>query len=326
MKKIFSILLCGVLCSLVACNDKKNEPNGGSTSKDTTAIDTTIIDTTVVAPTDVNFTITVSDITSSTAEVAVACDSADLYFFFDKIELAALERVDVEVAADSILMYYYGSYEAQKEYIEQEYGFSSFEEAYLSQGADGFSYTGLTPNTAYAVVAFTVDMSNKIPAVGTVDTVHFATPNIKPSNNTFTVETTDYYFDILPTEYDTYFWLHESKDSLATAGVTAEEYFDAFVILYNMTGMLDWMLSTGAEQWRYCELMQDPGDYQILVAGIEAGIRTTELFVFDLHVTQEMIEAGECEPTEWGVSVKSMRKLDANTQDKSLIRLNKKIK
>ncbi len=313
MKKIFSLLLCGVLCGLVACDDKKNEPDNEPNTTDSIIVDSTETDSS-----EVNFIITVTDITSSTAEVAVECDSAELFFFFDEVELATIEGVDIDVVANDILTYYYGSYEAQKEFIEQEYGFTSFEEAYLSQGFDGFSFTGLTPNTAHAIVAFTVDMSGKVPAVGAVDSVHFSTLAVEPSSNIFTLDTTDYNFAILPTNYDTYFWLYENKDSLAAIGIALEDYFDGVVTLYNMTGMFEIMLASGAEQWYYCDIFKTPGNYQILVAGVEAGIRTTDLFIFDMHVTQEKIDEGECEPVTWSSPAK------ADALDKTLKRLNKR--
>ncbi len=309
MKKILFVLLCGVVASFVACDEKKREPNDRFDSKDTTAIDSTLNDTTVVNPGDttvvtpveVTFEVSVTDVTSNGAFIEVAATPADAYFYFDVVDAAALDEMTKEEVAEYYLGALLEDYAEYADIFREEYGINSFEEAYLPQGTDEYDYTGyFDAETEYAVVAFSVNIADGNYTVGSVDasttfTTLEATP-VEPSNNTFTAsipEEVPGYFMITPSNEDTYFYTMYEKEMVDYLG--AQYLLEYEISYYLQYGYLSDVLSSGVDGYPFCFYCETPGTYQLLVAGCSAdGQLTTEVSVFDFEVTEELIAAGGC--------------------------------
>ncbi len=309
MKKIFSLLLCGVVAGFIACEPVKNEPNGGSGSNDSTAIDstlndttgvnsgdTTVVDTTVVTPSAVQFAVAVSNITSNGASVEVTATPADAYFFFDVLEAAYLTQMTKEEIAGLLLDTYLEDYlEYAEDYAAA--GYNSFEEVYLVQGYDYWDYTGFNAETEYVVIAYSVNIANGNYTLGTVDasytfTTLEATP-VEPSNNTFTASATDSSFVITPSNEDTYYYTMYDKATVDYLG--AQFILEYEISEWLTTGYLSYFLSSGVDGYTFCTYCDAPGTYQLLVAGCSAdGQLTTAVSVFDFEVTAAMIAAGGC--------------------------------
>lgn len=95
-------------------------------------------------PSNNNFAITVSDITSNSATVSVAPSNSDTYYF-DVVEKSVLDEYDHLAYAEALV--------AQLQSLLADYGYTL--DMVLSSGRDSYSYDGnLDPNTEYYAYAF----------------------------------------------------------------------------------------------------------------------------------------------------------------------------
>ncbi len=273
MKKVFFCLLLGALIiGFTACN----EP--------------------VEIKTDATLAISVTNITSMGALISVTGTPANAYYYFDVTDAASVQ----EFGLDTIAQYYLDYQKEDWEYYQEDYLAEdptlTFASLYLSQGADEYDYAELlNPATEWVVVAFFVD-SATLNITGEVYSQSFTTPAAQPSSNTFQVTTSETGFTITPSNEDTYYWTIYEKDTVATYG--AGLLWNEEIQFWYDFGWLPYFTSYGVEEWAYCENLEAPGDYTIVIAGCEGTYQTTEISTFDLTITSEQIAAGGCEEEE----------------------------
>ncbi len=246
------------------------------------------------------FTFAVSNITSTGAVVEVS-STVPHYFYFDIASTVDIEALGgLENYSQALLDYLIDDYE----FGDYEADGSTFAELYLSYKTDTYDFSGyLNPNTNYTVIAFSVDsITNTL--LGHFDSTPFTTPEAKPSSNTFNLVTTETGFTMEATNEDTYYFTAYLKDTVELYG--AQNLWEADVDLLDMYGFLSWVTVSGDEEWLYCEYLGDAGDYVFIVAGLEGNARTTDIFTFELTVTDEQYAAGGCENYEedYGVPAK----------------------
>ncbi len=172
------------------------------------------------------FQITVSDITATTASVAVTPSDNSVLYYFD---ILSAENY-AEFADDAALMTDYVDYFEELIDIYGQYGYDLTIADFLSQGADDYDFEGLSAETTYYVVAFCFD-STYTPA-GSVTKQQFTTLAVQNVSLSFQLQTTDTAIFFVPNDDKiTYLYDYDDADTLAALltnnDMTAPQYFQA---------------------------------------------------------------------------------------------------
>ena len=284
MKKIFKLFIvmlavCGISCEQMGGilgggnqgGDEPNSPNNPSDPGTTEAV----------------FNITVTDITSSGAYVAVETTSNETYYF-DVIEKEYLDQyTDKKVFAAEMVA-------ELKAYYEEE-GYTLADA--LSYGSDGYLYEegDLEPNTDYYAFAVAVTENGVVNSdltlkqFKTLEAAAGGSGSDEPSNNSFAITVSDitssgatvaivpsntdtYYFDVIEKDvFDTY----TDKQAFAAEMVAGiKEYCESYG--YTLADAL----SSGSDTYTYEDFLDANTDYYAFAVGVSSsGVITTDITV-----------------------------------------------
>lgn len=167
-------------------------------------------------------TITVGEVTATTADITVTPKDAAAPYFWNIFEKEAIEA-EFGTSYDSVASYLCEYYEEAYEELLDQYGASMLEQqgitdlasllelnGLLVTGVDNYSYEGLSPETTYLVVAFSFDATTNRPS-SAVATAEFTTLELPRSANrlTIAVNPTTYMATVTATNNDPYFFICE---------------------------------------------------------------------------------------------------------------------
>lgn len=209
---------------------------------------------------DSAFALTVSDITASSATVSVVPLDATVTYYFDVVEKSAFDRYsDAQAFATDYIA-------ALKEDIEQlELPLSDL----LSQGNDSYSYAGtFTPSTEYYAFAAGVDADGTITT--DVVTKAFATREVLPSDNTFTVTEDLGYITVTTSNNDPYVW--EVYEAETFEGYSDDEIIET--VLETLGEDLPYYTATGTDSYDYSSMLTNGVEYVVAVFGYDGGPTT----------------------------------------------------
>lgn len=282
MKKIFSILTLSLaLLNFVSC-EKKNadEPeNPGNQSEQT---DPTTPSTDPTKPsTDPSepspaFTISISNITSSSALMTVTPD-VSLTYYFTIIEASYVKEMTDEQLIQQVLI-------AEMDYIidyYKSYGISY--EDLLSTGNDSYEFTELTAGTEYLALAGYIDENGKS-TFGLVTRSSFTTSasgssqgggGTSSGNLSFTVNKSSTGITVTPsnnTDLWDYYFMEQSQftsEFQSNADYVALSAFEYYGTTYAVTG---------PEEFLYSEMLSyglSAGNYVLIIWGCDnSGVTT----------------------------------------------------
>jgi len=290
MKKIFYFLAIVAIsaCTIIGCKPKDpvEDPN---TDKDTTKVDTTKVDTPEVVVTTPTLKIEISDISATTAHVTITPSDTNVYYFFaydsysNWVELGYANNDEYAMSDD--LRYWLDDYNANQEYYAQ-YGYSSFEEYYLYQGAVAGNLNEMKPETEYIAYAYFVTISEKDTIPSGITYQRFTTDKAVMSDMTFTLEVIDSAnISIVPSNNDPYFAVvvedsafNASAEEFGYEGDKVKAFDDEIDWLSTMSRYFGEELTpiTGATTLNVAESVYEDGLYHILVAGWNGEYRTTD--------------------------------------------------
>ena len=138
-------------------------------------------------PADMTFQIAASDVTFSSADVAITPSNNEAYYYWNLFEAEEIAEVsDADLCA------------AMKENIEETielyelFGYDLSFEDFLSKGPDAHSFTGLSSQTTYTVVA--VAMGTLGTTNGAVAKYNFTTPKVEATDSLTLDLVSDYKF------------------------------------------------------------------------------------------------------------------------------------
>lgn len=164
------------------------------------------------AETSVNYAITVSNVTATSASVMVTPADSSTYFW---------DLMDVNTY-DSLANGLYAKYGYNdvfsycKDYLDYmielyaAYGYSLTYADLIYSGVDAYNYEDLDPETEYVVFAF--QMGTDGVGVAPIDTVHFTTAEVAASTNVITLSANAGVVSIATTNNDPYFFWMESLE------------------------------------------------------------------------------------------------------------------
>lgn len=311
MKKVFNLLFCGALVAALATSCTPNPPdeNNGNNGSDTIATTT---------PTDpVTFSIVVTDITSTTANVAVNPSDNNVLYYYDVLAAEIFDEYTDAQVASILLEDMVEDYEENKAEYEESYGVTDFADAYLSSGADNWDFSGLTASTTYYAFAFAIDTTT-MTVSGDLTKESFTTTEVIPSDNvlSFTQDADDKtLITVNATNDDPYVWTYITTEELATYydGDVTEAWLD-YVALLDAYGFLDWLLSYGTETFYTTDNFTEAGEYVLMAAGYNGG-QTTEVVTYTLTVTEDMIGAEDESGDDMLVAPKRMKLQNKDTKN-----------
>lgn len=298
MKKFFNLLMIGAMVALVSCDPKTNDPT---------------------TPTDgATFAIAVSDITASSATVAVTPSDTAIYYYYDVIDEASLlEYESKEAYADSLVDYMPVYVEWYNSYYGAYYGTISVED-FLIKGYDEYEFDDLDASTKYYVLAFQIN-ATEWKRVGNVSFKEFTTPVLPKSDNIITFSHTDgdSIINITTTNDDDYLWVYIQKDTLDAYYESVEDCFEDYLNYYidYYGSWFSLLLSSGDEEINTKEYFDTPDKYVFMAANIyNSSVINSDVFSFEIDVTQDM--CGEAEDDDTTEDAAAPRKLMQNHQPK----------
>jgi len=185
-------------------------------------------------------TITVGEVTSTTAAITVTPKDAAVPFVWSIMEKAAVAE-EFGTNYDSLANYFIAYYkEKYQGYVDEmgadqlaKYGITDFTSlltyfGLLVEGEDNYTFEDLDPDTEYLAFAFSYDAANEAVA-SKVTTATFKTQQVQKISFSITVSENDTAVFINPSTEDSYLASYIDKDTLAAYNYTADTYFAAYV-------------------------------------------------------------------------------------------------
>ncbi len=243
---------------------------------------------------NLKFDIQVSNISTNGVTTQVKANTADVLYYDQVFLKAALEEYTIEELAQAQLEYMYEEWVTFEDEYKAEYGdditFANF--FYPGNYVDTYTYSDLSPSTEYIVLAFGVDLE-LLEAIGTPDTVSFATSAPEPSDNQITFSLENDTLFIHTTNDDPYFWNAFLPEDLEEYGVeTYTEAWDLLVEELDAIGYMEYFTSEGDEENPVESYFYGlPGTHTIVAAGWNS-VRTTDFFTFEITLTEDQVGGG----------------------------------
>ena len=263
MKKLLWIFAAATLL-VTACNNNP-QPGGDNDAPD--------------VPSQTGFDITVSQITASCANIDVAADSTNTYFYFDVIESEIITAYDsVSDIAEAWVADIFEMIDEYAEYYGEYYEFADF----LSRSEDSYFYACmLSPKTKYTVIAFEVDQQGNIGSK--IATKEFTTTEVKKSNNTFQISIIDGVATIDASNKAEYY-LFEIYEKSELEGLTESQIISQLIYDAIDYGISDFIMGCGMDELDYSEYLVANTEYSAVCVGYDGGA-TTALTRYDFTYT-----------------------------------------
>lgn len=251
MRKIL-LILSSILLLATACDGSDNGKGSGNGDYD-----------------NGNFTIEVSEITASCANVQVASAEVGEYFYFDVVETEILSAFDSPIQlAESWVSDIFEMIDEYKEYGET-YTFTDF----LSRGEDQYFYTCmLSPETSYMVVAFCVDKEGNIG--DSLSLKEFSTREVKASSNTFSISVEDGIAKVDASNKQEYY-LFEIYEADELSGLSEQQIISRLIYDAIDYGIDEFVMGCGFDELDYSEYLISGTRYVACCVGYDGGATTS---------------------------------------------------
>ncbi len=326
MKKIlyFMAIVAISASAIIGCKPK-NPAENPQDGQDTTNVTPSEEDTVKAS-----LEISISDITATTAYAAVTPSNDSVYFFFAYDAYANWVEYGYEgkddYAMEDDLNYWLEHYNNNKDYYAENYGFNTFEEAMLYQGAVDGPLTEMDPETEYIAYAYivTINGTDTIPSGLTYK--RFTTAEAVKSNITFQIDILDSVnVSITPSNDDPYYVIVVDDETFNAPkeenGYDGDKYlaFDSEISWMTMIAQyLGYEIAaiTGAQTINVADVAYASGLQHILVAGWNEEYRTTDEVS---EVTMEVVVEEE-EETVYESAKKVQHRLGTKSSKRTLLK------
>ncbi len=286
---LISIMVMGLLV-LVGCKkeDQVDEPKDNTTIE--TPNDNPQDNDTIAEQVKGQLSITVSDVTTSTANVAIVNTNTDEYYFFGYDTYANWVRLGYEnneqYAMTDDFQYWLSYYEQNKEDFANYNNVYSFDEAYLYKASVAGPIENLLPKTEYIAYAYYVSLNANDTVLYGLTTTRFTTAEATMSNITFKIEKLNSdSIRVTPSNDEPYFVAVVDEETFYSpleqggAGGNKQVAFDQEIAFQQMVGgYLGTSMKplTGVQTINVAKMIFLDGIHHILVAGWNGEYRTTE--------------------------------------------------
>lgn len=229
------------------------------------------------APKPTSFRVSVSDVLSTKASIAVDPSDPDVYYTLGLINSndkdygkSPEELVRLQLAYMEELMIIMGD----------EY---SFEDLFCYRGAFREHYYTLVADCDYKLLVFQVDPVAR-QAVGSPSVTTFRTKPPVESAMTFSFSFEPDKIIITPSTNERYFWEYENSDIISREYVSPQIFYMEMIEMYESYGFIDSQTDRGVYEWIFS--VEDPNiqegqKYTLVIAGYEDGETTTDLTVLE---------------------------------------------
>ena len=223
------------------------------------------------APKPTSFRVSVSDVLSTKASIAVDPSDPDVYYTLGLINSndkdygkSPEELVRLQLAYMEELMIIMGD----------EY---SFEDLFCYRGAFREHYYTLVADCDYKLLVFQVDPVAR-QAVGSPSVTTFRTKPPVESAMTFSFSFEPDKIIITPSTNERYFWEYENSDIISREYVSPQIFYMEMIEMYESYGFIDSQTDRGVYEWIFS--VEDPNiqegqKYTLVIAGYEDGETTS---------------------------------------------------
>ena len=248
----FLLTLSAISLLATACDSSNDNGGGGNGDYDNS-----------------NFTIEVSEVTASCANVQVTSAEAGEYFYFDVVESEILSALESPMQlAESWVADIFEMIEEYKEYGES-YTFADF----LSRGEDQYFYTCmLSPETSYMVVAFCVDKEGNIGDC--LSLKEFSTRSVRASDNTFEITVEDGIAKVDASNKQEYY-LFEIYEAEELASLSEQQIISRLIYDAIDYGIDEFVMGCGFDEVDYSEYLINGTRYVACCVGYDGGATTS---------------------------------------------------